>query len=237
MGAKDGCIAEAALREPLMLGVEEGYRLWSGSYDSDSNPILALERRVIGSRLDQISASCILDVATGTGRWLLYARSRGARAFGLDLSPEMLAQAVTKPGLQQRLVRGDMNALPFRDSMADVAICSLALGYLPKVEKTLQELARVARRVIISDLHERAIAAGWNRSFENNGRRYQIRQFGHASRELDQAASLAGLQLEWREASSIGEPERMFFVRAGREHAFENACSIPAILSTCWCRE
>jgi malonyl-CoA O-methyltransferase len=183
-----------------------------------------------------MSPSSFLDVATGTGYWLGYALDRGLRAFGLDLSSEMLHQAAHKPGLSRRLVQADMNTLPLQDSVADVAVCSFALGYLPGVETALRELARVAHHVIVSDLHEHAIAAGWNRCFQHRGRQYRIQQFEHTAHDLDQAAARAGLRIDWRESSFIGEPERMFFVRAGREYAFENACSIPALLSTCWSR-
>ena len=221
----------------MVVGVQEGYRLWSRSYDQDANPILSLERRVIRQRLNLIPASSFLDIATGTGYWLLYALSRGATAIGLDLSPEMLHQAASKPGLQNHLVQADMTALPLRDSAADIAVCSLAIGYLPSVQKFFRELSRVSRRVVVSDLHESAVEAGWQRCFEADGCRYQIEQYEHTVSELDDAAKGAGLRVEWRESAYIGEPEREFFVRARREYAFSNACRIPAILSTCWIRQ
>jgi hypothetical protein len=90
--------------------------------------------------------------------------------------------------------------------------------------------------VIVSDLHETAVEAGWQRRFESDGCRYEIKQYKHGAHELDDAARTAGLRIEWREATHIGEPEREFFVRAGREYAFDAACRIPAILSTCWSR-
>src|SRR5581483_6725337 len=123
----------------MMVDVEEGYRLWSRTYDRDANPILALERRVIRRRLDSLPVSSFLDIATGTGYWLLYALSRGARAIGLDLSADMLHQAAGKPGLRAHLVRADMGELPLRDSVADVAVCSLAVGYLASVRTFFQE--------------------------------------------------------------------------------------------------
>src|SRR5579859_3536147 len=147
LGAKGGSAEKASLGELVVLvDVQEGYRLWSASYDHDANPIVALERRVIRGRLGILPGRRLLDVATGTGYWLTYALSQGARAFGLDLSPEMLRQAANKPGLANRLVRADMNVLPLKDSAADVAVCSLAVGYLSSIRDLFRELARVSKR-------------------------------------------------------------------------------------------
>ena len=165
-----------------------------------------------------------------------FALARGARAFGIDLSAEMLAEAARKPGLREHLIRGDMKALPLKDAAADLAVCSLAVGYLPSIRTLFREWARVARRIIVSDLHEFAVQAGWRRCFQVAGRRYEIEQYEHPVQELDEVAQHAGLRIEWRVASRLGEPERPFFVQAGREHAFDAATQIPAVLSTCWVR-
>jgi len=235
MGAEVRRVAETPLGKSVVLvDVQEGYRLWSGTYDRDPNPVLALERRVIRERLGPLSGRCVLDIATGTGFWLEFALSRGARAFGIDLSHEMLAAAASKPGLRNHLIRGDMKVLPIKDAVADVAICSLAVGYLPSIRNLFRELARVARRVIVSDLHETAVQSGWRRCFEAEGCRYEIQHYEHSVAELDEMAKSAGLRVDWRVASRLAEPERPFFVQAGREYAFEAASQIPAVLSTCW---
>jgi predicted TPR repeat methyltransferase len=172
----------------------------------------------------------------GTGYWMEYARSHGAHAFGLDLSAEMLARAAEKGGLRGCMVRADMEALPFQPGAADLAVCSLALGYVRRIGGLFRELARVARTVVVSDLHELAVAAGWRRAFRIGGRDYEIKQFLHTRGELDRAAQEAGLLLEWRVESRLGEPEREIFGRSGREDAFAAGSCIPAILSTCWTR-
>jgi SAM-dependent methyltransferase len=220
----------------VVVNAIDGYRLWSSSYDHDANPIVALERRVVAERLPPLRGRTVLDLATGTGYWLHHARSQGARAFGLDLSMAMLVKNAAMPLAKTRLICADMNALPIKDGFADVAICSLALGYIDSLVKAFGELARVAKVIIITDLHERAIQAGWQRSFEVNGASYQIRQFGHSIRELDLEAEAVGLRIQWRMESHIGEQERPIFAAAGREHAFDRVCRIPAILSTCWMR-
>ncbi len=78
------------------LPVEAAYRLWAPSYDCDPNPLLALEGRVLRARLALNPGMRVLDLATGTGRWLGYALSQGAHGFGVDISRDMLARAARK---------------------------------------------------------------------------------------------------------------------------------------------
>jgi len=219
-----------------LVDVESAYRLWSPSYDSDPNPILALERRVVGERLGALSGLRLLDIGTGTGYWLAHARSCGACAFGMDLSEAMLSVAARKPELRGRLIRADMSRLPFQDGAADLSICSMALGYVPSPAACFREMARVSRRFVVSDLHPGAVEAGWRRRFESAGRRYEVEQFAHTTARLDQAGDDAGLRIDWRLTAHLGEPERGVFIRAGREYAFAEACRVPAILATCWVR-
>jgi SAM-dependent methyltransferase len=220
----------------LPVKVEDAYRLWSVSYDDDPNPLLALERRVIRERLGAVSGRCLLDIGTGTGYWLAHARCGGARAFGVDLSEEMLAVAARKDGLRNHLIRADMNRLPVRDRAADIAICSMAIGYIPELKNLLRELARISQRIIVSDLHPAAVEAGWRRGFVAAGHRYEIEHFAHTTPQLDEAAAATGLRLDWRSVAHLGEPERAVFTRAGRAHSFAAACEIPALLATCWVR-
>jgi malonyl-CoA O-methyltransferase len=218
----------------VQIDANEGYRLWAATYDSVPNPITSLERRILHSKIGSLSGRTVLDVATGTGFWLDYARLHGAIAFGVDLSSDMLAQAAMKPGACDRLVCGDMRHLPFRTSMADLAICSFAASYAPDPCEILSELARVARSLIVSDLHEEAMCAGWQRGFSADGRKYELRHWRHGIQKLDLCAGAIGLEIKWRLESRIGPPERKLFVAAGKEQLFDEARRIPAILSTCW---
>jgi malonyl-CoA O-methyltransferase len=218
------------------MNARSAYRLWSASYDDDPNPILALERRVISERMGSVSGQCLLDIGTGTGYWLAYARSRGAHAFGIDLSEEMLSNAAKKDGPRSCLIRADMNRLPVRQGVADIAICSMVIGYIPDVRNLFRELARVSHSVIVSDLHPGAAEAGWQRGFETADGRFQIEHFVHTAPQLDEAANASGFRFDWRSVAYLGELEREVFVRAGREHSFAAACRIPALLSTRWVR-
>ncbi len=80
-------------------------------------------------RLAPLGAGPVLDLGCGQGRHLGLLATRGLPAVGLDLSPQLLALArAADPG--QRLVRGDMRAIPCATGSC-TAVLSLftAFGY------------------------------------------------------------------------------------------------------------
>jgi SAM-dependent methyltransferase len=238
MGTKACGSAQAPLGEPVVHKTEAAtaYKIWSADYDRTPNALLALETRILSPLLALTKGQRILDVGCGTGRWMTWAEQRGACVFGIDACHEMIQQAARKPALTGRSARADVQQLPFRDCGVDVALCSFTLGYLESPRPLFRELARVARRVIVSDLHPVAIRHGWTRSFRVSGERYELKHYEHSAADLDFSARAEGLNPEWRVEPSFDEPERSIFQQAGKESAFEDARRIPAVLITEWTR-
>src|SRR4051794_14130921 len=144
----------------MLVQALEGHRIWSAEYDAQPNPLLALETRLLRNYIEPLAGCAFLDVAAGTGRWMRIAQSRGARVYGVDLCREMLECAIQKPGLAGRLALADACELPLRSSSIDLAVCSFAFGYFSDLRSAIHEMARVARSIIISDLHPEASVAG-----------------------------------------------------------------------------
>ena len=218
----------------MLLTAAEGYQIWSDHYDSDPNPLLALESRILAPRLGSLNGRTVLDVATGTGRWMSYVASRGARPIGLDISARMLCVAARKPDICGCLVLGDARSLPFRSGSVDLAICSFALSYLPSSTAAFSEMARVARRIIISDLHPEAMMAGWTRSFRSDGQSWQIEHFNHGLADLDRVAKAAGMRLQWTAEAAFDLPELPLFEIAGKRNMFNEVSRTPAVFATSW---
>jgi ubiquinone/menaquinone biosynthesis C-methylase UbiE len=217
-----------------LVAVEVGYELWASTYDRDPNPLLALEERILGTLLPSFMGKDALDVACGTGRWLeRLLRSGVRRAVAFDLSPAMLAVANAKPGLRQHLVRADCTAIPFRSSAVDLMICSFALSHVPDPQWLARELASVARPgadCYISDVHPAAYAVGWRTGFRHAGRSVEVTSFTRSVDEVREAFASQGFELKRVLESSLGEPERPIFAQAGREHLFDEAARVPAVL-------
>ncbi|HVG88056.1 MAG TPA: methyltransferase domain-containing protein [Gaiellales bacterium] len=87
----------------------------------------------------------LLDIGCGTGRFTRMAAQRlGARAWGVDPSAEMLAQARSIPGGERIGWKcAAAERLPFRDGWFDAAHMHLVLHLVDDRPAALREMARV----------------------------------------------------------------------------------------------
>src|SRR5262249_59888507 len=83
-------------RDTTLVSASEAYRLWAATLDAEGNALVALETRYLTPMLGGLHGKRFLDVACGTGRWLLHAHAQGAIVAGVDFCREMLLQAGTK---------------------------------------------------------------------------------------------------------------------------------------------
>ncbi|HLY08409.1 MAG TPA: methyltransferase domain-containing protein [Planctomycetota bacterium] len=95
------------------------------------------------------AGQAVLDVACGTGPVAITAARRGARVTGLDLTPELLAQARDSApiaGLSDVVWKeGDAEALPFADASFDVVLSQFGHMFAPRPEVATRELLRVLK--------------------------------------------------------------------------------------------
>lgn len=103
----------------------------------------------------------ILDVATGTGAQAYEFAKLRHDVIGIDLSPEMLAQAKKKisPKLKLRFIHADATDLPFKDNSFNASSISLGLHDMPyEIEiMVLKEMKRVTKKrapILIVDYNE-----------------------------------------------------------------------------------
>ena len=90
----------------------------------------------------------VLDVATGTGNVALRAAAAGAQVVGLDLTPELFAEArrrASAAGVTVDWVEGDAEELPFADASFDRVLSVFGVQFAPRHEVAAAELARVCR--------------------------------------------------------------------------------------------
>jgi demethylmenaquinone methyltransferase/2-methoxy-6-polyprenyl-1,4-benzoquinol methylase len=85
--------------------------------------------------------SVVLDVACGTGDFLVNLRSSGYRALGVDLSWGMLRAAHS----QTPLVQSDAEQLAIADASVDGITCGYALRNVAELDTLFAEMARVVR--------------------------------------------------------------------------------------------
>lgn len=236
MSAPDQCVDPATILAdaPLILGVREGYERWAPNYDQSPNPLVAREKRYLDLLLPQLQGKRILDLACGTGRWLERALEGGAEfAAGVDCSNAMLRIAAGKCSVQGKLAQADCMRLPFRPSVFDFAICSFAVGHMQDLRTMARELASVMKpggEIFASDVHPEAYARGWRTGFRDVHRALQIQVFPRTAEEIIQAFYSGGFECLTYTSLCLGEPERRVFISANKQHAFEEASRIPAVL-------
>jgi SAM-dependent methyltransferase len=125
-----------------------GFDALAGRYD-ELRPAGAAWSELTDLTLDMLGpCRRLLDIGCGTGRFAVRAHGRlGGRVWGVDASPEMLAQARGQPGsrgIGWRL--GEAERLPFRDGWFDGAHMHLVVHLLPDRPAALAEAARVLQR-------------------------------------------------------------------------------------------
>jgi len=101
--------------------------------------ILKCFRRAPGGR--------VLDLGCGNGKSFPLFYDSGAGLVGVDFSLGMLRKArrLHEGKLDARLVRGDIEMLPFRDGAFDLVFSTGVLGEYAPVDRGVREAARILR--------------------------------------------------------------------------------------------
>jgi malonyl-CoA O-methyltransferase len=202
------------------LDPQAAYSLWARNYPPrPHNRLMATEHATMLALLPELRGLTVLDAGCGSGRYLLEITARGGIAVGIDLSMAMLQRARQSTGL---IARADLRALPFDAMSLDVIVCGLALGDVAELELVMGEMARTLRpggAVVYSVVHPSGAAAGWSRTFENEGRQLAIESHWHSLDRHREACQAAGLSIEeWREPALAELPAQraVLVIRARR---------------------
>jgi len=90
----------------------------------------------------------VLDVACGTGNTAIPLAQRGAIVTGVDIAPNLLAQArerAAAEGVEVTFDEGDAEHLPYADASFDAVVTMFGAMFAPRPELVASELARVLR--------------------------------------------------------------------------------------------
>ena len=208
----------------------EVFDSWAEVYDTQPNPLLSLEQRILGSKLGDVHGLDILDAGCGTGRWLHQLADRGPRSLiGVDISPAMLLLAGTKLERTCDLRLGSCAALPVDDATTDMVLSSFVVSYLEDLDGFAQEVDRVARpgaTVFLTDMHPDTEAQfNWKRGShagQIRGRRWSLAQ-------ITQAFQACGFKIVSLMEPSFSIEEKQIFEECGRLDLYESALAFPAI--------
>jgi SAM-dependent methyltransferase len=181
------------------LGVRDGYAEWAPSYErvvQDEMDLRLLER------VDTVrwaEARRALDLACGTGRIGRWLRGQGVtRLDGIDLTPQMLAQARAK-GLYDELLQGDMLATGLPAASYDLLTVVLADEHLNALAPLYREAARLCRadgQLVLVGYHPHFLLMGIPTHFNRaDGSPVAIESHVHLLSDHVKAAHAAGFAL------------------------------------------
>lgn len=189
---------------PPTLASVQAYARWAVSYPPHAhNPLMQAEETAMLELLPPLTGRTVLDLACGTGRYGLIAAERGAAVVvSLDNSAAMLA----RNSARWRAL-ASTEALPLPNASTDGIICGLALGHLPRLAPSLNEISRVLKPggwALVSDFHPLLSLSGGRRTFTApDGHTYAVEHYIHLYSDYHNAAQQAGLMI-----AAIAEPRR-----------------------------
>jgi len=175
----------------------------------------------------------LLDVATGTGHTALALAPHVREVVGLDLTPEMLAEAEELARLGNvanvSFVQGDALELPFAPQSFDLVTCRRAPHHFPDIPRFLREVVRVLRPgglfgLVDQTTPESAIGARlierfeqlrdpshvhaltvseWQRAFEDAGLHVRHLELDMEERDVAEYLDVAGVDEERRQQIAL----------------------------------
>jgi malonyl-CoA O-methyltransferase len=170
--------------------VIEGYDVWAPTYDSERNPLIALEENITLDLISNVRNQRILDLGCGTGRYCELLAKRGAKVVGIDPSSKMLEFAKRKitPNCRFEVRLGRIEDADFPTSYFDVVISALTVGHILELEPVIREVSRIIKskgRLIISDMHPYWFVSGYDyvKFLDANGQEYRIPEYTHLFEE------------------------------------------------------
>jgi len=113
--------------------------------------IAKLEVEAIQSLLHKCNGSTVLDVPCGSGKVVSGLTSQGFTVTGLDSSSDMLLRIPQADSRNIHIVKGNILALPFKDSSFDIVLCHRFLHRIPLSHRggVLSEIHRVCKESLI----------------------------------------------------------------------------------------
>ncbi|HTS19643.1 MAG TPA: class I SAM-dependent methyltransferase [Verrucomicrobiae bacterium] len=195
-----------------ILSTKDGYDAWSKFYDTDDNPLVALEEPWVDRLLGDVRGLTVADIGCGTGRHALRLAGAGATIHALDFSEGMLARARAKAGNQKIVfcVHDLAQPLPLADAMFDRVVCGLVLDHIADLVGLFREMHRICRPsafVVISVMHPAMMLRGVQARFREPTTGCEIRPASIPNQLTDyiMAAVRAGFVFDHLSEQSVDE--------------------------------
>jgi len=205
--------------------VNEAYKNWSATYDSDRNLTRDLDRQVTRRTFETQRFKSILEIGCGTGKNTAFLASIANKMLALDFSEQMIEKAKHKSSTDNVTFRvADItDPWPVADCSIDLVICNLVLEHVEDLGFVFGEAARVlieGGNLFVSELHPFRQYQGVVARFERNNERIEIPAFVHHISDFLNAAAgnnlaLSSMKEMWH-AEDENKPPRLISFLFGK---------------------
>ena len=141
-----------------VLSTREGYDRWAAVYDSDGNPLIALEEPWMDRLVGDVKKLKLLDVGCGTGRHAVRFAGAGAAVDAIDFSEAMLKKAKEKISSNKvEFKQVDITQpWPLNSKAFDLVSFSLVLEHIANLAPIFSEAVKVLKKggyLYLGELH------------------------------------------------------------------------------------
>jgi len=148
--------------------IAKGYEAWFSTIKGRFAD--RLEKKVLAGLVKIRPGDKVLDVGCGTGHFSVFFSELGGTVTGLELSPEMLAEATRLYGNKGvSFLPGNAYKLPFADRSFDLVTMITVLELLDDPRKALNEAFRVGKGKVLIGILNRNGIINWRRQKMGEG--------------------------------------------------------------------
>jgi SAM-dependent methyltransferase len=213
----------AAMDSIDLLPTKDGYDRWAAIYDTEGNPLVALEEPWVERLLGDVRGFAVADIGCGTGRHAVRLSAAGATVHALDFSEAMLERAKAKPSAAKVVfqVHDLAKPLPFATESFDRVVCGLVIDHIADLDGLFREMSRVCRRtgfVVVSVMHPAMMLRGVQARFTDpaSGRETRPASCPHQLSDYIMAAARAGFAFDHLSEQAVDEALASRLERARR---------------------
>jgi len=200
-------------KKRIVVSTEEGYNRWSEIYDTNKNPLTALDQQVFFKLFpDDISQLIIADLGCGTGRVSDMLAEKGAIVTGVDGSEGMLKKARESSTNDITYVHHNFEKpLPYDKNTFDHVVSCLVLEHIEDLHLFFSEANRVCAPegiVYLTGMHPGMMLKGNEANFTDpeTGDEVRPRGYAHEISDFVNAIQTSGLKLtEMKEYNGTSE--------------------------------
>ena len=172
-------------KQVITLHARQGYDRWAPLYDSNRNPLTALDDIAFRECFAfSVRNKPVVDLGCGTGRVTQKLAALGARVTAVDFSEGMMALARQKPGMERvAFVTHDLTKrLPFPNGAFALAASCLTVEHLRDKKKFFAEAARVLKPrgiLYLTEMHPAMWLLGNQANFTDPATGHEVRPRSH----------------------------------------------------------